>query len=66
MNTIGTKQMLDLAEKLPQLKAFIHCSTAFSNTNQDPIKEIVYEPVIDVNEVMEGKFIYWESLNFLI
>lgn len=47
MNTISTRNMLDLAEKFEYLEAFVHVSTAFSNTNQKTIYEKIYEPIYD-------------------
>ena len=52
MNTIGTRNMLDLAEKFNNLDGFIHVSTAFSNTNQSIVREIVYEPIYDYKTVI--------------
>jgi alcohol-forming fatty acyl-CoA reductase len=47
MNTISTRNMLDLAEKFDNFEAFVHVSTAFSNTNQKAIYEKIYEPIYD-------------------
>lgn len=47
MNTISTRNMLNLAEKCENLKAFVHVSTAYSNTNQKVIFERIYDPIID-------------------
>lgn len=47
MNTISTRNMLDLSEKFNKLEAFVHVSTAFSNTNQNVIYEKIYEPLFD-------------------
>lgn len=47
MNTISTRNMLDLAENFRRLEAFVHVSTAFSNTNQKVIYEKIYEPIYD-------------------
>ncbi|XP_070499596.1 fatty acyl-CoA reductase 1-like [Chironomus tepperi] len=47
LNTISTKNMLQLAEKCDNLKAFVHVSTAYSNTNQKVIFEKIYDPFID-------------------
>lgn len=45
MNTISTRNMLDLAEKCQKLEGFVHVSTAFSNTDKNIIHEKVYEPI---------------------
>lgn len=47
INTISTRNMLDLAEKFDHLEAFVHVSTAFSNTNQKIIYEKIYDPIYD-------------------
>jgi fatty acyl-CoA reductase len=47
MNTISTRNMLELAESCENLKGFVHVSTAFSNTNQRVIYEKIYEPICD-------------------
>jgi len=47
MNTISTKNMLQLAEKCDNLKGFVHVSTAYSNPNQKIIHEKIYDPFID-------------------
>lgn len=47
MNTISTRNMLDLAECFENFDAFVHVSTAFSNTNQKVIYEKIYEPIYD-------------------
>jgi alcohol-forming fatty acyl-CoA reductase len=52
MNTMSTKHMLHLAEKCNSLKAFVHVSTAFSNTNQEVIYEKIYEPICDYKNVI--------------
>lgn len=52
MNTISTRNMLNLAEKCEYLKAFVHVSTAFSNTNQDVIHEKIYEPICDYKKLI--------------
>jgi alcohol-forming fatty acyl-CoA reductase len=47
INLISTRNMLDLAEKFDNLEAFVHVSTAYSNTNQKSIYEKIYEPIYD-------------------
>ena len=42
MNIEGTQMMVNLARKMPQLKAFIHTSTAFSHCYNEHIKEEFY------------------------
>ncbi|CAG9767858.1 unnamed protein product [Ceutorhynchus assimilis] len=47
LNTLGTKRMLELCEKMEKLKSCVHVSTAFSNTDKDIIDEQVYKPSYD-------------------
>lgn len=47
INTISTRNMLDLAEDFRHLQAFVHVSTAFSNTNQKAIYEKIYDSSFD-------------------
>jgi fatty acyl-CoA reductase len=42
MNIEGTQMMVDLARKMPQLKAFVHTSTAFSHCYHEHIEEKFY------------------------
>lgn len=54
LNAKGTQQMLDLAKRMTNLEVFVHVSTAFSNTNVQTVKEIVYEPILDYNTIIEA------------
>lgn len=53
MNTISTRNMLNLAEKCDHLKGFVHVSTAYSNTNQKLIYEKIYDPLINYKHFIE-------------
>lgn len=52
MNFISTRNMLNLGERCENLKAFVHCSTAYSNTNQKVIYEKIYEPIFDYKHII--------------
>uniref|UniRef100_A0A336KQE3 Fatty acyl-CoA reductase n=1 Tax=Culicoides sonorensis TaxID=179676 RepID=A0A336KQE3_CULSO len=43
MNTTGTKRVIDLARKMPNLECFIYSSTAFCCADQDILLEKVYD-----------------------
>lgn len=43
MNTTGTKRVLDLARKMPNLEILLHLSTAFCCCDQEVLQEKVYE-----------------------
>lgn len=53
INTISTRNMLNLAETFDNLEAFVHVSTAFSNTNQKVIYEKIYEPIFDYDKAIK-------------
>lgn len=53
INLISTRNMMDLAAKFSTLDAFIHVSTAFSNTNHKVIYEKIYEPIFDYATAIE-------------
>jgi alcohol-forming fatty acyl-CoA reductase len=43
INVCGTREMLQLAREMDQLKAFVHVSTAYSNCNRSDISEKFYK-----------------------
>ncbi|XP_063898687.1 putative fatty acyl-CoA reductase CG5065 [Helicoverpa armigera] len=53
MNLRGTKEMVELAADMRNLCSFIHVSTSYSNTNRDPIEEILYPPHADWRDTLE-------------
>lgn len=42
MNTRGTKEMCELALKLPNLKSFVHVSTTYCNPFHSTVQELIY------------------------
>ncbi|XP_064215670.1 fatty acyl-CoA reductase 1 [Tribolium castaneum] len=44
LNTLGTKQVLELCREMKNLKSFVHVSTAYSNSDKYTVDETVYEP----------------------
>lgn len=54
LNTRGTQKLIQLASKMKNLNAYVHVSTAFSNSNESFIKECVYHPICDYNEVIQA------------
>lgn len=54
LNAKGTQQLLELGKKMKHLEAFVHVSTAFSNTNVKNVEEIVYEPIMDYKTIIEA------------
>ncbi|KAI1285384.1 putative fatty acyl-CoA reductase [Halotydeus destructor] len=45
-NVLGTRRVVQLCHKMPQLVALIHVSTAYANCNRDEIDEVLYPPPI--------------------
>lgn len=52
LNTIGTKRMLEMCEKMKKIKSCVHVSTAFSNSDKKMVDEHVYQPPFDVYAIM--------------
>lgn len=47
INTRGTQEMMKFAEKLPNLKVFLHVSTTYTNLNEKNVREEIYPEVAD-------------------
>jgi alcohol-forming fatty acyl-CoA reductase len=56
INLMGTRNMLDLAERFDNLEAFVHVSTAFSNTNR-------WKPILE--EIYKTKFSYQAAIDMV-
>jgi fatty acyl-CoA reductase len=52
MNLIGTRNVIELAKRMPKLKSIIHLSTAFCNSEQDVMEEKVYDCPDDPNDLI--------------
>ncbi|XP_063708794.1 uncharacterized protein LOC134837352 [Culicoides brevitarsis] len=53
MNTRGTREMLDFALTLKDLKVFLHVSTTYCNADHKVIEERVYEPHMDWRKAIQ-------------
>ncbi|XP_015432153.1 PREDICTED: putative fatty acyl-CoA reductase CG5065 [Dufourea novaeangliae] len=53
LNTRGTKQMLELAKEMKQLKLFAHISTAYCHLEEKVLKEIPYPPPADPHKIIK-------------
>ncbi|XP_048004062.1 putative fatty acyl-CoA reductase CG5065 [Leguminivora glycinivorella] len=53
LNLQGTKEIVDLARDITDLKALVHVSTSYSNTNRDPIEEVMYPPHADWRDTLK-------------
>jgi fatty acyl-CoA reductase len=52
MNLIGTRNVISLAKRMPNLKTMIHLSTAFCNSEQQIMEEKVYDCTVDPNDLI--------------
>lgn len=53
LNTLGTKRVLELCQKMKQLKSCVHVSTAFSNSDKRVVEEKVYETTYNAYTVID-------------
>ncbi|CAH1163117.1 unnamed protein product [Phaedon cochleariae] len=53
-NTLGTKKVLEMCNKMQQLKSFVYVSTAYSNSDKENIDESVYELPFDYETIMNS------------
>jgi alcohol-forming fatty acyl-CoA reductase len=44
LNTRGTREICELAKNMPNLKSFVHVSTAYIKPKNLHVKEISYQP----------------------
>ncbi|XP_055341578.1 fatty acyl-CoA reductase 1-like [Paramacrobiotus metropolitanus] len=54
VNVCGTAKLLQLCRHMKQLRAFIHVSTAYSNCHKKKIEELVYDPVVEPDQLIEA------------
>ncbi|XP_068621838.1 fatty acyl-CoA reductase 1 [Battus philenor] len=47
LNLRGTREVVELAKETKLLEVLVHVSTSYSNTNRNPIKEVMYPPHAD-------------------
>lgn len=52
INVSGTKEMIELAKEMKNLKTFVHVSTAFSNCHRREIEERVYDAPIEHENII--------------
>lgn len=53
LNTRGTREMVKFAEKLPNLKVFLHVSTTYTNLKEKNVREEIYPEVTDWQKTIE-------------
>ncbi|EEC13154.1 acyl-CoA reductase, putative, partial [Ixodes scapularis] len=52
INMEGTKSVLDLCHKLKRMKAIVHVSTAFVNSDHDTLEERLYPPTVETDDII--------------
>lgn len=53
INISGTKNMIEVCRKIPQLAALVHVSTAYANCDKDQIDEHIYPMDINPEKLIE-------------
>ncbi|XP_023287990.1 putative fatty acyl-CoA reductase CG5065 isoform X2 [Orussus abietinus] len=53
LNTKGTARMIELCKSMLNLISFVHVSTAYSNADQEDIKEIIYSAKVKPQAVID-------------
>ncbi|XP_075732395.1 fatty acyl-CoA reductase 1-like isoform X2 [Rhipicephalus microplus] len=53
LNVVGTQHMVGICNRMSNLCAFVHVSTAYSNWNREDVQEIVYRAPIDVQQLIQ-------------
>jgi len=54
MNIIGVKKVIDLSRKIKNLEALVHVSTAYANCDRQHISEVVYNPPVQPDRIIEA------------
>jgi fatty acyl-CoA reductase len=54
MNIIGTRKVIDLAKKCKHLEVMVHVSTAYANCDRSHISEVVYNPPVRPERLIEA------------
>ncbi|KAH9644081.1 hypothetical protein HF086_015411 [Spodoptera exigua] len=52
-NVGGTKYVLQLCQRIKDIKAFVHISTAYCHTDQKVLEERIYPPPAELSEVLK-------------
>ena len=58
-NMLGTRRVIKLAHQIPQLVALVHVSTAYANCDRQKIDEVIYDPKITPQQLIDA--IEWMS-----
>lgn len=53
-NVLGTRRVIQLCHEMKELKALIHVSTAYANCNRTEIDEVLYDPKVRPNQIIDA------------
>ncbi|XP_025415733.1 fatty acyl-CoA reductase wat-like [Sipha flava] len=53
INVSGTRELLNLAKKIRNLKVMAHVSTAYANCNRSQVDEQFYDPISDYEDILK-------------
>ena len=54
MNIYGVRGIIEICKKMKQLTSFVHISTAYSNCDQEVIKEEIYPPPLYPKQLLSA------------
>ncbi|XP_077560115.1 fatty acyl-CoA reductase 1-like [Haemaphysalis longicornis] len=55
LNVLGTRRVLDLCKRMPNLRALVHVSTAYCNSDKSgEVDEVVYPPPVDPSRIIDA------------
>jgi alcohol-forming fatty acyl-CoA reductase len=66
MNTRGTREILDFARTLPNIKVIMHVSTTYSHPELKTVGEVIHEPYVDWRKTIEICEKYDDDLMHLV
>ncbi|GFT08982.1 putative fatty acyl-CoA reductase CG5065 [Trichonephila clavipes] len=53
MNVLGTRRLVELCHKMTHLEALIHVSTAYCNCDRKQVDEVVYDPPVSPQKIID-------------
>ncbi|XP_042907021.1 putative fatty acyl-CoA reductase CG5065 [Parasteatoda tepidariorum] len=53
MNVLGTRRLVELCHKMEHLEALVHVSTAYCNCDREQVDEVVYEPPVQPQKIID-------------
>lgn len=53
MNVLGTRRLVELCHKMNHLEALVHVSTAYCNCDREEVDEVIYEPPVPPQKIID-------------